>query len=469
MLNMTIAASNRHCPLPHYHHEKRPWGGFERFTVNESSTVKILYLLPGKRLSLQRHAKRSEWWRVIDGDGEVTLGSHSYAVSVGDEIEIPVGTLHRLSGGPGGLAVLEIGFGEFDENDIFRVEDDFGRSRPPVHPCGALALHRAKGNPVLNPGYAQWEAMAVMNPAAIREGGRTHLFYRAIGTDGVSRLGYAASDDGVTLDERLPFPVFAHENPMPARAGRFDPVAYASGGSWTGVEDPRAVMIDGRVYLTYNAFNGWDSMRVGLTSISVADLQAKRWNFSPPKYLSPPGQRHKNWALFPERIKGKFALFHNLHAANDGRVCVAYVDDPLGEGAPVADFASPDPQLLPDSPCAWHRRMRSIGPPPIRTSLGWLVLYHAMDVYEPRYYKLGAMLLDGEDPCRVIARSPVPVLEPEVPYEISEGIKPGIVYSCGTVIRDDQLTVYYGAADTVVCAASTPLAAFVHAIAAGQA
>lgn len=455
-------------PLPHYHHEERPWGAFEQFTANEPSTVKILYVAPGKRLSLQRHAKRSEWWRVIEGDGTVALGSKEYAVSVGDEIEIPVGMLHRLSGGPRGLTVLEIGFGEFDENDIVRVEDDFGRAPAPARPRGVLCLRRAEGNPILKPGYAHWEAIAVLNPAAIRDGERTHLFYRAIGTDGVSRLGYASSKDGVTLDERLPYPIFAHENPLPARGERYDPGTYGSGGSWTGVEDPRAVVIDGRVYVTYNAFNGWDSIRVGLTSISLTDLRAKRWNFTAPKYLSPPGQRHKNWVLFPEKINGKFALFHNLHAGNDERVRVDYVDDPLAQGAEAPCFESPDPHLLPDHPCAWHRRMRSIGPPPVRTPFGWLTVYHAMDPFEPRYYKLGAMLLDSGDPRKVIARSPVPVLEPEAPYEVSEGVKPGIIYSCGAVIIDDKLIVYYGAADTVVCAAAAPLLALARALLAGE-
>jgi mannose-1-phosphate guanylyltransferase len=114
--------------LPHRYHEDRPWGSFDQFTKNEPSTVKIVRVAAGKRLSLQRHTKRAEFWRVIEGSGTARSGDDEREVTVGDEIEIPVGALHRLSGGPTGIAVLEIALGEFDEEDIERVEDDFGRA-----------------------------------------------------------------------------------------------------------------------------------------------------------------------------------------------------------------------------------------------------------------------------------------------------------------------------------------------------
>lgn len=113
--------------LPHHNTEERPWGSFEEFTLNEASTVKILRLAPGKRFSLQKHAHRSEWWRVIEGSGIATVGEEERSVVVGDTIEVPVGTLHRLAGGENGLAVLEISIGTFEEDDIIRTEDDFGR------------------------------------------------------------------------------------------------------------------------------------------------------------------------------------------------------------------------------------------------------------------------------------------------------------------------------------------------------
>lgn len=114
-------------------HEERPWGNFEVFTLNEQSSVKIISVHANMRLSLQRHAKRSEYWKVIEGSGSATVADTERLVGVGDEILIAVGALHRLTGGPEGIRVLEIALGTFDENDIERVEDDFGRvSQPEV-------------------------------------------------------------------------------------------------------------------------------------------------------------------------------------------------------------------------------------------------------------------------------------------------------------------------------------------------
>ena len=87
-----------------------------------------------------------------------------------------------------------------------KIRAVFRRFFAPKHP---LALGRAILNPVLRGSSHAWEAAAVMNPAAILEGNRVHLFYRAIGTDGASRVGYASSGDGAHFDERLPYPVFS--------------------------------------------------------------------------------------------------------------------------------------------------------------------------------------------------------------------------------------------------------------------
>ena len=114
--------------LSNHHEEKRPWGFFEQFTLNESTTVKIVHVDAEKELSLQKHAHRSEYWKVIEGNGTAIVGTEAREVNVGNVVEIPQGTLHRLKGGENGVAVLEISFGNFDENDIERVEDDFGRA-----------------------------------------------------------------------------------------------------------------------------------------------------------------------------------------------------------------------------------------------------------------------------------------------------------------------------------------------------
>jgi len=113
--------------LQNYHEESSPWGSFERFTLEESSTVKLLRLLPQQRFSLQRHQFRSEYWQVLAGTGLACINQEERQVVVGDTLEIPKGAVHRLSAGPDGLLVLEIAFGTFDEDDIERLADDFNR------------------------------------------------------------------------------------------------------------------------------------------------------------------------------------------------------------------------------------------------------------------------------------------------------------------------------------------------------
>jgi mannose-6-phosphate isomerase len=107
--------------------EKRPWGGFERFTLNEPSTVKLVYVDGDKRLSLQYHNNRSEFWKVIKGPVKVQLGNETKLLQEGDSITIPKGTMHRLIGAGIDATILEISTGEFDETDIVRLEDDYKR------------------------------------------------------------------------------------------------------------------------------------------------------------------------------------------------------------------------------------------------------------------------------------------------------------------------------------------------------
>ncbi|MGB4076667.1 MAG: hypothetical protein WBK28_03115 [Minisyncoccia bacterium] len=314
----------------------------------------------------------------------------------------------------------------------------------------ALGLIREHGNPILVPRTHEWEAGGVMNPAAVEAGGRVHLFYRAVGGDGVSRIGYASSADGARFDERLPYPVFALAGvPPDAESFARHSGLMASGGSFAGVEDPRAVIINDTMHLTFNAFAGWNSLRIGLTTIKVGDLLTKRWKWTPPVFLSSRGEVQKSWMLFPEKVEGRFAVLHSLHSGSREKVLVDYVDE-LRDNTGIKS-----PYYPSENQSVWDARLRGAGPPPIKTKKGWLLLYHANDAREPSRYKLGALLLDLLDPRKVIARAPVPVLSPDAPYE--NGGKPGIVYACGAVTRGDTLHVYYGGGDSVVCAAKTSL------------
>lgn len=330
----------------------------------------------------------------------------------------------------------------------------------------ALDLRRSLHNPIINPvSGSYWESEAVFNPGAVLHGGRVHLFYRALGSDGISRVGYASSKDGIHFDKRYPHPVYMPETvaessrhrpyTSPARLS-YNTGLYISGGGWGGCEDPRAVKIGNRIYLTFNMFNGWHAIRVGLTSISEKDLEEGRWNWRRFVFLSPPNERHKNWALFPEKIGGKYALFHNLHHDDSSQVRIEYIDDLDGF---IPPFESPDPQTLPDRELAWHNRTRSVGPPPVKTDYGWLAFYHAMDKNDPNRYKLGAMLLDSKDPRKILYRSRYPILEPDEWYE--NDWKPGIIYASGAIVKGDMLFIYYGGGDKYIGVAYTNLHEFV--------
>jgi mannose-6-phosphate isomerase len=106
----------------------KPWGSFERYTHNLASTVKIITVAPGGTLSGQYHRKRDELWVVLDSGARVELGGEVAQPQAGEELFIPRGTVHRLSAeGEEPVRVLEISFGEFEEEDIVRLDDAYGR------------------------------------------------------------------------------------------------------------------------------------------------------------------------------------------------------------------------------------------------------------------------------------------------------------------------------------------------------
>jgi len=107
--------------------EERPWGNFRQFTHNTPSTVKIITVKPNESLSLQSHNKRTEFWRVLKGSGVAHIDGKDYNITEGNEYTIPVHAKHSLASGSFGVEVLEIATGDFDESDITRYEDKYGR------------------------------------------------------------------------------------------------------------------------------------------------------------------------------------------------------------------------------------------------------------------------------------------------------------------------------------------------------
>ena len=115
--------------LSHYvKKEERPWGSFERFTLNEPSTVKIITVNPNEAFSLQQHANRDEEWQIVRGSGKITVGGETKEAKQGTTFFVKRGTAHRVEAGSEGIQFLEIAFGAFDEADITRFEDRYGRA-----------------------------------------------------------------------------------------------------------------------------------------------------------------------------------------------------------------------------------------------------------------------------------------------------------------------------------------------------
>ncbi len=319
----------------------------------------------------------------------------------------------------------------------------------------SLQLNRSKINPAISPNQRNdWESFTTFNPAALYDTDKVHLLYRAQGTDLVSSIGYATSLDGLTVERRFQKPVFIPTQPfeVAAKPGEVN-MAFVSAGCG-GCEDPRVTKIKDRIYMTYIAFNGYSEPRIALTSISVKNFLNHNWLWTHPVLISKPGVVTKSACILPEKINGKYVVFHRVFPD----ILIDFVDDlDFSDG----QYLQGEYKISPRSPLWWDSRKIGAGAPPLKTKDGWLLIYQAVDDKEGHPYKAGAMLLDLDDPTHVLHRSRRPILEPEEWYE-NDGFKAGVVYPCGAVIIDETLFVYYGAADSYVCVATANLEQFLN-------
>lgn len=295
-----------------------------------------------------------------------------------------------------------------------------------------MGLKRFKDNPILTPRTVNfWESQAVFNCAAINHDGKIHMLYRAIGEyeHYISRVGYAVSEDGINFK-------------------RFDEAVLEPSARYEigGCEDPRITKIEDKIYVTYVVLS-FPQKEKGIARTALASTEDF---FAYNKYgvITPHDVDDKDVVLFPTKFNGRYVMIHRPHWIGDKygienpSMWLAYSDN-LHEWG--------DDKLLVQPEEEWERSKIGAGPPPIKTNKGWLVLYHGVDA--DFVYRAGAVLLDLNDPSKVIAKTRRPLLEPKEQYELL-GDVPNVVFPTGISMLDNKLYVYYGAADKVIAMAS---------------
>jgi predicted GH43/DUF377 family glycosyl hydrolase len=331
-----------------------------------------------------------------------------------------------------------------------------------------LKITRCPENPIVWPGFYPWRMAVTFNPAVLYDGGRFVMYERAAGSlrPFQCSIGMLESEDGVH---------FAHVSPQPVITPKM------LGSKYGSVQDPRVVKIDGVAYMTYAfrpyawhsdptgvgvpdshqgefpGFSGRDEENQTRSGIARSD-DLVHWEHV--TWVNPPGIDDRNVILFPEKIGGRFAVLRRpsplvtteaKHALTPG-IRISFSENLL-------TWTEPEPVI---EPCLWWESNRIGGStPPIRTTEGWLALYHGVENVDPATrrvcYRLGAMMLDPKDPRRVLARCAEPILEPEAYYEKFGLYIPNVIFPTGAVVVHGVLHVYYGACDTAICLATVPL------------
>ncbi|MGC8720205.1 MAG: glycosidase [Thermodesulforhabdaceae bacterium] len=294
---------------------------------------------------------------------------------------------------------------------------------------GAKELfHRHPQNPIIKPDDMPYPVNAVFNPGATVYEGRTALLMRVEDKRGISHLALATSPDGISNWEFSPQPIMT---PDPLRPEE----EY-------GIEDARITFLEeaGVWAIAYTAFSRYGPL------VSLA-LTKDFKNFERLGPILPP--ENKDAALFPLKIPGKGNRFAIIH-----RPVPAF----QRAGAHIWISYSPDFKhwgehrvVLPAREGSWWDADKvGIGPPPLKTPEGWLILYHGVKrTVSGAIYRCGLALLDLENPEKVIARSNEWVFAPVADYELIGDVDK-VVFPCGWVADGDLIRVYYGAADKTI-------------------
>lgn len=290
---------------------------------------------------------------------------------------------------------------------------------------------RASQTPILSPEGDGWESAGVFNPAVVVHNGKFVMLYRAQDKQGVSRLGYAESTDGIHFTRR-PEPVLSPE------------ADYEKGG---GVEDPRLVKIGDTYYLTYTGYNTKDAQLCLATSKDLTHWTRK--GVLLPAYK---GNWNAGWtksgAIVPEKIDGKYWMYFLGTAADKtDQTGLAYSTDLVHWKEATQSPALEKRSGMFDS------RVVEPGPSPIVTPQGIVLIYNGAD--EKLVYRTGVAVFDRNDPRKLLWRTDKPIFVPEKEWE-KVGQVPNVVFVEGMAQQGGKYLFYYGGADKYVGVAEAP-------------
>ena len=293
---------------------------------------------------------------------------------------------------------------------------------------------RHPANPILTADDWPYPVNVVFNPAAAQLDGETIVLVRVEDLTGISHLSVARSANGVdgwTID---PEPLLA-------------PTPGIESEQW-GFEDARVVFVpeQERWVITCTAY-GPAGPAVFLATTTDFRTVERHGVIRRPD--------DKNAALLPHRIGGEWVLFHRPKTEFTG----SHGDILVSRSPDLHTWGAPEAVMQPRAGAWWDSLRIGIGPPPLQTEHGWLLIYHGVkEVVGGTIYRVGLALLDLDEPTRVLRRLPRWILSPLAPYE-RIGDVPNVVFPCGLVHdeRSGEVRLYYGAADTSVCVATAQL------------
>ncbi len=288
-------------------------------------------------------------------------------------------------------------------------------------------VKRYEKNPIITHDDIPVPCNAVFNAGAVKYKDEYILLLRVEALEGKSFFMLARSKDGLDFNiEGVPAMRLSQERPFSIYEKR-------------GIEDPRITRIDGIHYIIYTAYSK-HGPRLALAK--TADFKS----FERIALVSQP--ENKDAALFPRKIKGRFARLDRPSTSGGADMWISYSEDLIHWG---------DSKVVMETrPGFWDSKKVGTGAPPIETDKGWLEIYHGVkEISGGNIYRLGCALFDIDDPSKIIGRSKVPVLTPREYYERT-GDAPNAVFTCGTIEEPDtgQVKIYYGACDTCICVAT---------------